>query len=104
MKEKIHKIKLLWNTVKYLKPIQILYRLKYYIRNFFSGKLAVSKILYPQQGSIIWTNLLENNKSFLGESIFSFLNLTHDFKSDIDWNYSKYGKLWTYNLNYFDFL
>ena len=26
------------------------------------------------------------------------------FSEKIDWNYSEFGKLWTYNLNYFDFL
>lgn len=35
---------------------------------------------------------------------FSFLNVEHTFSGDIDWNLSKYGKLWTYNLNYFDFI
>ncbi len=34
---------------------------------------------------------------------FTFLNLSKEFDK-IDWNYSKFGKLWTYNLNYFDFL
>jgi hypothetical protein len=31
------------------------------------------------------------------------LNLSKSFNK-IDWNYAGYGKLWTYNLNYFDFL
>jgi len=36
---------------------------------------------------------------------FTFLNQTKSFpEKRIDWNYGKYGKLWTYNLNYFDFL
>jgi hypothetical protein len=39
-----------------------------------------------------------------GEIEFTFLNLSHTFKDKIDWNFDKYGKLWTYNLNYFDFL
>ncbi|WP_158640555.1 heparinase II/III family protein [Anseongella ginsenosidimutans] len=26
------------------------------------------------------------------------------FEGEIDWNFSNYGKLWTYNLNYFEFL
>lgn len=34
---------------------------------------------------------------------FNFLNLSHRF-DQIDWNYPEYGMLWTYNLNYFDFL
>ncbi len=35
---------------------------------------------------------------------FTFLNLSHTFNSTINWNYAEYGKLWTYNLIYFDFL
>ncbi|GAB3709976.1 hypothetical protein GCM10027592_46590 [Spirosoma flavus] len=35
---------------------------------------------------------------------FTFLNQSVDFEDSIDWNYSHYGKLWTYHLNYFDYL
>lgn len=35
---------------------------------------------------------------------FTFLNQTQQFLGEIDWNYGSFGKLWTYNLNYFDFL
>jgi hypothetical protein len=32
------------------------------------------------------------------------LNLSKKFDDKIDWNYSGYGKLWTYNLTYFEYL
>ena len=35
---------------------------------------------------------------------FTFLNQKHSFSKSVDWNYSALGKLWCYNLNYFDFL
>ncbi|MEM9837437.1 MAG: alginate lyase family protein, partial [Bacteroidota bacterium] len=37
---------------------------------------------------------------------FRFLNREKTFPSPvaIDWNFADYGKLWTYNLNYFEFL
>jgi hypothetical protein len=35
---------------------------------------------------------------------FTFLNQPHTFKKNIDWNFNNYGKLWAYNLNYFDYL
>lgn len=35
---------------------------------------------------------------------FSFLHVEHEFKGALDWDFPDYGKLWTYNLNYFDFL
>ncbi len=35
---------------------------------------------------------------------FSFLNIDHEFQGAVDWNEKKHGRLWTYNLNYFEFL
>lgn len=35
---------------------------------------------------------------------FTFLNKSVLFPESIDWNYKHFGKLWTYNLNYFDFI
>jgi hypothetical protein len=36
--------------------------------------------------------------------IFTFLNQSHTFKENINWNFNKYGKLWTYKLNCFEYL
>ena len=35
---------------------------------------------------------------------FQFLNQSHTFEKQIDWNWRGHGKLWTYHLNYFDYL
>ena len=100
----IGKLKLLINTVKYLKPIQIYYRLYY----FFSNRIFYKKIFQkpvPTFESIIWKNKLTPPLTYLKKNnSFTFLNITHQFLGQIDWNYNDYGKLWTYNLNYFDFL
>jgi hypothetical protein len=37
-------------------------------------------------------------------SEFYFLNLSRTFQGRIDWNWNDHGKLWTYHLNYFEFL
>jgi hypothetical protein len=42
-------------------------------------------------------------KKYLNNSEFTFLNQKKTFQ-DIDWNYLSYGKLWNYNLNYFNYL
>jgi len=47
---------------------------------------------------------IDTYPSYLGEREFIFLNCSKKFRGKVDWNYGKYGKLWTYNLNYFDFL
>lgn len=95
----------LFNTVKYLKPIQIYYRLYYLVRakvrsvRGFSYPLSLASnatILTP------FTSVLSYD--VLVEKTFTFLNLSQPFKKSIDWNFSAYGKLWTYNLTYFDYL
>lgn len=93
------RLKLYFNTLRYLKPIQIYYRLYYKVftpsLKSFSQELDVSKLeMIP---SIVSYPSLQNCE-------FSFLNLSKDFVSRIDWNFPDYGKLWTYNLNYFEFL
>ncbi|TMM29145.1 hypothetical protein FDT66_12210 [Polaribacter aestuariivivens] len=97
------KISTLYNTIKYLKPIQIYYRLYYFIRNRFFKK-KYNKKLENNELSLVWEDFLLTPNSYLGENEFFFLNITKKFGESIDWNYSEFGKLWTFNLNYFDFL
>jgi len=94
------------NTVKFLKPIQIYYRLYYFGRNRANKLLSketpflkISKSTpLKLQKSIHIVNCYTSNKNF------TFLNLNKKFEDKIDWNYNGYGKLWTYNLTYFDYL
>lgn len=100
-----NKFFLLCNTMKYLKPIQVYYRLYYFarrrIRNLygFQYPLAVRSESVPLalQPSIASYASVENKT-------FHFLNLSHTFENGIDWNFAEFGKLWTYNLTYFDYL
>ena len=46
---------------------------------------------------------LSLNKDSHGTT-FQFLNQSHTFEKQIDWNWRGHGKLWTYHLNYFDYL
>lgn len=95
----------LFNTVKYLKAIQIYYRLFYFFRAKFRKAVGFKYSFSKNSTSIALT---------LGHSIdtyahckvneFTFLNLTKKFDEEIDWNYKNHGKLWTYNLTYFDYL
>jgi uncharacterized heparinase superfamily protein len=38
------------------------------------------------------------------QGAFTFLNLSKSFSGAVDWSFAGHGKLWSYNLNYFDFL
>lgn len=95
----------LFNTVKYLKPIQVYYRLYYFTRARWrkrSGfKYPLALPCSPRE-----LTLQTSIDSYVSrdEESFTFLNLSHTFEKSIDWNHAAYGKLWTYNLTYFDFL
>ncbi len=97
------KLKLIYHTVKYLRFKQVYYRLYYAIRNRFFKK-NYSKKLTTKVEPLFWENKICYAPSYLDDNTFNFLNINHQFKEEIDWNYNGYGKLWTYNLNYFDFL
>ena len=99
-----NKIKLLINTITYLRPIQIYYRLYYFLRNRLFG-YNVKKKNINGFNLIVWKNRFDHENSFFEkENSFTFLNISHFFSDDIDWNFNQFGKLWTYNLNYFDYL
>jgi hypothetical protein len=99
-----NKIKLFINTIKYLRPIQVYYRLYYFLRNrLFSYN--VEKRIINDFNPIVWKNrIYYDNSYFKKENSFTFLNISHSFYDEINWNFNQFGKLWTYNLNYFDFL
>lgn len=99
----IDKVKLIYHTVKYLRFKQIYYRVYYALRN----RLANKNYDYELKNSvkpIQWSNLVDKPTSYLSGLKFEFLNIPHEFKDDVNWSLEDYGKLWTYNLNYFDFL
>lgn len=104
------KFQLIFNTVKHLKWIQIRYQVFYRLR----GKLRIQPrlraysakprvhIVVGQINTSLFDQLAQHKKKTIE---FNFLNLTQEFERDrIDWNFHEYGKLWTYNLNYFEFL
>ena len=101
-----NKILRFFNTIKFLKLKQINYRLYYLIRSKFRKVVGIKPLLsinsytYPLQ----LQNSIHIIDSYLGDNSFCFLNLLKKFEKEIDWNYANYGKLWRYNLTYFDFL
>ena len=90
-------------TLYYLKPKQLVYQIKYRfgIPSFSKESLKLNE-----------ENIKFNSFDYVNSSAslskepnqFLFLNRLVVFENKIDWNYSTNGKLWLYNLNYFDFL
>ncbi len=98
----------LYNTVKFLKFRQIYFRL-YYLGRTKIRKITGSTILFSKKSKSVNLELQRSihiSESYFEEGEFKFLNLSTKFGDIdcIDWNYDKHGKLWTYNLTYFDFL
>ena len=86
----------IFRTIKYLKPIQLLFRVRY--------KAKQAKYLYYESSSVeipdLITYPIAKYKSNENET-FSFLNLEHKFSG---WNFAENGMLWAYNQNYFDWI
>lgn len=102
---KSNKYILILHTVKYLKITQIYYRLFYFIRGKYR-KIGGFKYNLSTSSSSKTLQLLESceSKSKYKNNEFNFLNLSKKFENRINWNYNSYGKLWTYNLTYFEYL
>lgn len=99
----LNKLILIINTVRHLKPIQVFYQLWYRVKS----KLPFQKQYqgeYQKVNALVWRDEVYNLKTYQGNDRFNFINLQHQFTEKIDWNYTLNKKLWTYNLNYFDFL
>lgn len=92
-----------YHTLRYLKTKQIYYQIYYRLRKTFR---KCSKFKYPlvldcQSGSCQLIPFPCKYQSFLKNDQFNFLNLLSSFS---DWNDSRLGMLWAYNLNYMDYL
>jgi uncharacterized heparinase superfamily protein len=87
------------NTVRYLRVQQILFQVLNRLRS--KPKLSVTS----GTPKFYWLHfpLSDKSESLCGTT-FTFLNRSVSFPNAVDWNYNGEGRLWKYNLNYFDFL
>jgi hypothetical protein len=101
----MNKIALYFHTLRYLKIKQIYYRLYYLFLDKFSRKSLKLTQQINKPFTFLNYHLPYKNKTSLKENSFTFLNISHTFKDGfVDWELMEYGKLWQYNLCYFDFL
>lgn len=92
-----------YHTLRFLKWRQIYYQLWYRFRRLFRTKSGFSyPVSYPCEGKVLVLVSFIDKNPCLGEgNIFTFLNQTLVFNG---WNEKRNGKLWSYNLNYMDYL
>lgn len=92
------------HTIKHLKVKQLIYQVVVLLRKKL-GRDRKMVIVSPKQTTIIcFAKPLIFKHEIYSKNTFTFLNISQHFKDEIDWSYSEYGMLWTYNLNYMDFL
>lgn len=106
MLSKLYKIFRYWHTLKYLKPPQFYWRIKNIIWKHKIQAIDGSENKFFKKKLIKGPSL---NKTYIickDEKIcFDFLNNKKCFDlKNIDWEFEQFGKLWEYNLNYFEFL
>ena len=97
----------LYNTIKYLRFEQLYYRLYYKLKvKFYSypSTPAAATIAAKAFPPIQFPAMSKGGQYDPVNNTFSFLNKTHSFGENIDWNYAAEGRLWTYNLDYFEWL
>jgi hypothetical protein len=90
-------------TIKHLKAIQVFYQIWYRLRD----RVRPVKLNPVNAKDYLQLHLADfpvQYNHYVSLDTFSFLNKEKSFKDTIDWNFAKLGKLWTYHLNYFDFL
>ncbi len=101
----LKKILLVFNTVRFLKGRQIFYQLYYRLKPKHS--LDKYRPKAAAAGNFIFlkfSHQCQTAEAVAQDGAFTFLNLQKNFGDTIDWNYQGYGKLWNYNLQYFNYL
>lgn len=92
-----------FRTISYLNKKQIFYKIFYQLKNLSIVKKKYNSSNFVINKKFSFNNFIINNKSYSSKNNFSFLNIDKKFTA-IDWNFMDFGKLWNYNLCYFDFL
>ncbi|MBM7571374.1 heparinase II/III family protein [Aquibacillus albus] len=111
-----NKITLFVNTVKYLKPSQIYYRVFNRLkRELYTRKLLSVKIpteVKVREGYDYIIPEIDFDKEYLErfdvddifKDKFTFINLTNQIELSKAWNNKELQHLWRYNLHYFEYL
>lgn len=89
---------LFWRTVRHLTVRQFVYQALARLR-------GPARLRLPNVAPVGHFLSVQNadKPASLTNGVFTFLNQSVSMTA-VDWNYPNYGKLWTYHLNYFDFL
>lgn len=97
-----------YHTLQYLKPRQIVFRVYYSLRRSFRKAIGFRYRLQKTPESVRFFDFLPSLPAQVtwvpASHTFSFLHVSHTFGDRVDWSEKRFGKLWTYNLHYFEYL
>lgn len=107
----LQKIKLYYDTMRYLKPSQIYYRVKRTAKVTIKFRTPVIRN-YRELSTVATLQELDFDKDFLRrfpiselmKGKISFLHQTEMFDWDGDWKIERQTALWNFNLHYFEYL
>ena len=95
----VARLRLYWDTLRHLKPVQFYGRLWFrYARPSVNAGPPPS---VRSQAQDVWRTAARRRPSLLAPSLFRFLNETRSL-DDGGWEDAGASKLWLYNLHYFD--
>ncbi|MFA6260090.1 MAG: heparinase II/III family protein [Bacteroidia bacterium] len=103
----LKKFKRYFFTILHIHPVQAVYQVWYRIKrpwvklSSYSGLLKHSIQFFPLP---LTRSLIVADGKYSGKNQFTFIGITHTFEYNVDWKHAGPGKLWNYNLQYFDFL
>ena len=106
----IKTLSLYFRTVLSLKPVQVVYRLRYLIqsklfRNSLAPVLGKYALSFPDtRDGHFFSEYGQWQKTDIESNSFCFLNEIINFKRKINWFVPDKGRLWRYNLHYFQYL
>jgi hypothetical protein len=104
----VEKLLRLINTIRHITLIQFFFQIWYRFKKYFIRITYYKKYKYCGLSSTFKCDIIKileiRNKEYLLNNEFCFLNVKHSFFGKIDWNFCGHGKLWNYNLQYFNFL
>lgn len=90
-------VRLYWNTLRYLKPVQIYGRIWFRLYRPRPDLGPTPPLRQPAAMPVVWAS---RPSSMIGPDRFRFLNEDGDLAEG--WDSSAYSRLWRYNLHYFD--
>ncbi len=100
LKAILKKARLFYDTVKYLKPVQVYGRIVFtlYCPQFIKRCKNPSR----RTSSAVTAEFIKKSQRFFPPAKFSFLNNERIMPGLISWDDRSFDKLWRYNLHYFD--